>query len=590
MYNSSDKDTILLKLNSKKIVATYDTTQLSEIPFDQNPQNPIGINLIIDSYQYYTILSEVPENIIGYKILSEYMWINIPLMLKTNSAYFNSYLKLRLMELLRSELKSSKSYNISDLQSFVSKCEEQKIGIDKWTNYRLNESYVYSFKKNCIKPSPQLPLFQFHRCGGIIETDHIKSIIDHFDSDTLYVCSTDLWNTFSNLPHIIETRDLEHRTIKDLEKSFLHRKRVVVINCCENAIHYLKIVIGFFNTPIVWLVYTLPIKYFFNSVKESEDCIQPSLGLNNLLSISNIWLALENGQKKEYRRELARFLLCDLSKYFGIYTLTDPDYVSIDDFDLTDSDEKDLWLFIKKQSDNLVFTHKSLTKFKRNLSSLFFLLMMSYRQPHTVRESLNKRIVDKISLIENDRKEYIQMIEQEYDPTSGEQIGSQMLALLHDLEDKYRSIKKDNVFASNECCICYEQMNIQSMLLCGHSMCPKCLIISSVKKQFNCPNCRAHCKIEDTVLLRDTECPTFSSRMRDLIGQNYFMTDLPPFYFINPHLIHSFKSLITHRDLHHMRKIFMLFGKKRKKMSQIISHIKLINPLCEIILIDCNLL
>lgn len=587
MNNPIDNNIVSIKLSSQTINVDYDIDQLSKVPDEE--LCPIGINTAIDSYKYFLLPKYPNHRIIGEKIMTEYLWINIPLLLKINSSYFNTYLGSKLLELQKSELRSNKSYDIFNLGEFINRRESVKIAFDRWFNYRLNEEYVYSWKKKNIKKKDLL--CYAHRYGGIIETDNIASIRSVFSEDTLYLCPSDLHHIFPN-ENVLDIQKLSASTVGDLEPSFLHRKRICVINCTEIDLHLLKMVVNYFCTEIIWLVYLLPIRYFFNNSKCDEyltNSVSVGLNLNNILSIANLWFCLENGQKKEYRRELIRFFLSDLSSFYGTYFIQNNSMEKFPINDLLDQDEHDLLSFVKNQLPNFFVCQETFNNLCRNVSSFFLHLMMSYKTSDTIREALNMVISHKIKAIEDTVKYYIDIAEKSYhDDERKTQSINKLINSVQDSHHKYNSIKTSNIYSDTECCICYDPVSIEAIMICGHSMCVKCMITTVCKSNSSCPNCRVSIKIEETRLLKKSE--TFLDRIRKYVGSNYFMTDLPPLYDINSFLIDSFRDLIGSNHMTDMKKLFMFFGKRRKDLSQLIAYINLINPSCEIIIIDCNLL
>src|SRR5205085_11044115 len=115
--------------------------------------------------------------------------------------------------------------------------------------------------------------------------------------------------------------------IKKISKTSDKCYKLIILECKQIFLPILKLAAGLFDPKILWIINSLPLKYYLISYKEK-------LNLNDLLEFSNLWLCFNNSTKKIYKKELIYLLTVNFNKYYTKYF-----------YDMDDASFNEIFLF-----------------------------------------------------------------------------------------------------------------------------------------------------------------------------------------------------------------------------------------------------
>lgn len=424
------------------------------------------IDIIFDSYTYKSYYESIHADNFVNKITKKnyniFLYVDLEKIIKCKSIDVLNILSKLFTLVQINQIKSKKTYMTYNIDKFISERESIYLHLDKsWFCFQMDLFHMFDMKnKKIISDKKLSQKIFFARTGGIIETNNVEKIINLFKNNTndlilLPESLSYLWSSYTKIifENIISMSIFE---LKSYFQYILKKKynRIIIHECNEKILPIIKIIADIINPKTIWIINALPLRYYFNKLTK--------INLNNLLSISNLWLCFNNDQKKIYKIELLYMLFVNFNKLYTRYyydRVPNINSIKINLFNKCNSIEKYIYDKInsyyinwKNQlyiSDNNIYstaTRNNFLKIESDILNIYF-------------DVINKIVT---------------------------------------ISDIYKIIPNIYRNENNLCPICYDADNpIQTILFgCGHQFCFDC-IIQSLSKSFECPICRKYCDIKN---------------------------------------------------------------------------------------------
>jgi hypothetical protein len=593
--------------NDNFILVKYDAS------YQQN--DTYGFDIVFDSYQYPRDISQYPRDISQYpRDISQYprdinipigsyykiiFWIKLGLLYnsaksKDFSEWTNDSVQLHIISkcLLKSQIReivTKKSFLTNNLKKFINVRENNHIVFDKWNFYRLDSDTGFCFhKKKFIRntiSNMNINTHKFKKKGGIIETNNLEALIKRFfpfNSDDLVILPERL-KRICDAQYQLSYQELKEITLDQLLFHNMAPSRIIILECKREFLNMVKYISNIFSPQIIWMINSLPLKYYLHN-----DKLKPpdKISLNDILSISNLWMGYGNIEKKRYRKELLRLFLTDFNKYYTKYYYHDsylekiPIYPYLNDTDIyikniiTDLYKTNInrsldllnlysYLCQKIVSNEEVLKNKIKKKIDRNISK--------FTEEKNIIENL-RDIVNSVGSISGESLVHSENLQNSMESIILAGVGISIY------EEKIRIYSDMNpqqkIYNVDHCPICYDtDFQVIAIPLCGHGMCLVCSLEFFSKDLTECSICRANSLIKDIYLL---DKKGFGSGIISFLQKReFFMTDIDKLKYI------SHKTYITNPLLiDNTHKINMLNSSNinSRSINQIINYFKLHFP------------
>lgn len=463
-YFTTDDNIFENKLNIIHPSIIWDICIHNPLYYSANVIKYFNIDIIFDSYTYKSYYDSGTNTFIRKitkKNYNIFLYVNLEKIIKCKSITVLNILSKLFSLVQMNYIRSKKTYITNSIEQFITEREHSKLYLDKiWYNFRMNSLYLFDMKNKKIisdRISPQ-KIF-FNRYGGIIETNNIEKLIELNFKNNIYL-ESDLILLPIKLCYLWETCDqitfekLHQISISEIGSYIRGKKynRLFIHECDEKILPMIKIIADIINPKIIWILNSLPLYYYFGNGNK--------LNLNNLLSISNLWLCFNNHQKKIYKIELLRMLFVNFNKLYTKYYYEET--VSNSKINLYD---KCNWIekYIYDKINSYYFNWKN--KLHIDVDNIYSMVTQ------------NK--FSKIELAISNM--YLQLINQ-----------------IIPKSDMHKIILNGVYHNENNLCpICCDTDNpIQAILeTCGHQFCFDC-ITRSIATSLKCPICRAYCDLK----------------------------------------------------------------------------------------------
>lgn len=575
----------------------------------------------------------------SYKLV---LYLDITAIILNGKYSFQLYKKLQLylLSVQTTQLKTTNNYHINEkwIGQFILYREEFPMYLIPWNYFRINNNIAFDLKNKKIVHSKQISRINFNRRGGIIETNNVEKLVrENFLNK---ICPK---KTIVILPkHMVGLwKDVHKITFDEIltpvkEKLASIKKfginQVIIHECHTQLLIEIKKIICALDCKIVWIINSLPLRYYFSSEKTPNK-----LKINDLATITNLWMNFSTHDKRKYKTEIIRLLFTKFSQYYSIINYEDMtlnklfgskkvlELHSLEKNILQElhkyyhnwkdkltNDEKNIYSIATQEKIHLIENKLfdalllliSRVKFSADIK-IFFRGIIS--QTLVKMESVEKNIDKLINSYTNASKLSYKIMDRDIVDFDN---------ILSDLNDKkerincisenYKRYFNNNINTHNyeECPVCYSQdKTIKSQLVCGHCLCLDCLIgtIASIKR---CPVCSEYITLQKVVILGET-MPNYNSNIINFFDtinkrKTILLTNLRALDNMSCNnnykmsIIDITKPNISHKlgKIEKVNRIFVLMSphilsnKSSEEISKIISHINLLNNDAKIIKIE----
>lgn len=485
------------------------------------------LRLEFDSYYYVTLYiaktNSYKKIMIG-KIYHLYFYFNLKSIL-VRKPYLNN-LKYYVINLQIQAIKKKKNYNVdlTEVANFIKTREHTPIQFVKCNYFPLDHNYYFDIRTCQVVATSNVEKQRFAKQGGIIETDNVKQLIqdDFFKGKNLIILPENmmsLWNdcdkiTFDNLL-LIDGRVLKEWKSRKFD-------RIIIHECHLEFLVAIKSLVKLLNCKVVWIINSLPLRYYF---PESENkCIRMSL----LVKLSNLWMEFDAYEKKVHMSDIGRLILTEFNKYY--IQVSYPIELEINEINVhLNSFETSIYKEFNKYYDNwktklmnnCYNTHKvmkeKLDSIETNIFNAVVMLLTSIKSRDKIDEVFKDRIqntLSRLNVLDICLMDMIKIyVKFERESNHFRIIEGKTLAELNKKKaiisnrmtnyKRYSDIVYSKIVDDPNCPICYESTNPFTRLICGHAICIYCML-NTIASRAECPICREYIIINKMVIMKET--------------------------------------------------------------------------------------
>lgn len=279
--------------------------------------------------------------------------------------------------------------------------------------YVLNNNYVYDAHLKKIVTYQESEKNIFKRKGCIFQTNNVKKFIEseffNIDIPTLIIMPTGMvnyWKLRSENFELVSFADCTDLVIKLhlIDKKY---EQIIIHELHNSYIESIKNIAVFANCNFVWIINSLPLRYYF-----STKITPIKISINKLIILTNLWVDLDkymvpvkNVTCKTYSFGLYRFLVTKLQNMYCVVNYEN----SYDDIIKTDivlsKDEKYIHDLILKYYNNWLYnlttdpknrystvSYEYNNKILHKINNTFFLLLTSIFQKKNISEYFYNKI------------------------------------------------------------------------------------------------------------------------------------------------------------------------------------------------------
>lgn len=582
MYYVADSFADIIYDSDTQSLLLVDKDTRQEIFFFEKPEikKYFHITLDFDSYQYdyfYLNQTDFYQKKLSRRVYKVTMNLDLKKILK------NRFLPASLEESLvyyfcigqAYELSKIKKYTINQSQvfSFIKYRSENLMYFIDWKYFRINEDYVFDLKEKSIVKSNIIKKIKFKRKGGIIETNNVKMIVQkHFYSmDNLLVIlpstMTNIWpeNIFKiTYDNLINLKKSEIKDLYTKAKQTKTIKTIIIHECHIQFLVGLKYICNILDCETIWVINSLPLNFYFSFEKTPT-----LLNINDLSTLSNLWMCFSLTEKTIRKSELQRLFFTKLDQYYAkvYYKNKIFDKYPVIKFKLEPMEKLiydeffkyfDCWKKNLHGDTNNIYSTSTLKKNNKLECKIFnsvINLITSVVKNENISLFFKKKIEDTLE-ITKDIDTKIKNLDKTYNQlNTPENFNFVTMTVLEDaitkISDKktliqtkidtYKNYAKNQIYETTQtaqtiqtkdpsnCLICYGNENlIFTKLICNHLICLEC-IISSLSQNKYCPVCREYINIQKIAIVYET-IKNYSSNLngylQDLTPETVIITDL----------------------------------------------------------------
>ena len=550
-----------------------------------------------DSYKYanyYQPKTDVYKEEMTSRVYNLVLYLNLTTIMRDKGFTKSLYHKLShyLASIQMKDIQCKKDYHTDEdnINYFINYRNTNAMYIIPWYCVKLNNNIVFDLKqkKIMLTNTKNINKICFKRKGGIIETNNVRKLIktyfrvtklqlpnlndlfnqqqmDDLDSKALVTCSikqsiptrpgktliilpsnmVDLWPGYNILTYdkllVLKNSDIEYLRSGNFGQ-------VIVHECYVQVLPHIKSLVALLDCEQVWIINSLPLRYYF-----ATDKTPSKLNVNDLASITNLWLNFGTGEKRRYKTELIRLLLTKFNQFYTIINYkTELDFFHIrlgatpfEKYIYTElnksyhnwkskltNDKENKYSFTTKEKNNAIeskifntvvslmtsvvksnqigqyfepIIKKSLVKINK-MNTKIKELVDVYQQVSTSKTyKIHSCDIDEFNYIFNELKENDTMTKSMIANYNRYLTGT----IYQDLED-------------NACPICYSSDElVKTKLICGHCICIEC-ILSSLKSSTKCPVCNEHINTQKIAIMQESlVCQNSDVDKSKLIPQAY---------------------------------------------------------------------
>jgi hypothetical protein len=484
-------------------------------------------------YQYvpmYQSKTCAYKNRMTKRIYNLYLYLDIPAIihdaiilkiLNRKLSYYFAMLQFK-------EIKQKKNYHTNEkiIGQYINYRYHNHMYLIPWYYYRISNDFVFDLKYKKLLPAKYVTKINFGRKGCIVETNNVRKLIkDHFTSfteKTLVILPSNMTNLWPNMLTITYDQlvNLKKPEVNNIRKNH-NITQLIIHECHVQFLVGIKNLADIIKCEYIWIINSLPLRYYF-----SVESAPPKLEINDVASISNLWLNFSATTKQKYKTEIIKMLLTKFNQIYTIVTYdttvkSDTAHPNIGTIKLHMTDfEKYIYGIFNKYYDNW---KNKLTNDPDNTYS-----MTTKKKNYLIESKIYDAVMTLITSVVDDKNvpkffEYdiknilsktINVNRALYTMIDGKKTSGNKLTDLINEKNKlnakilnYKRYLDGTVYSSfnDKCCpICYsDETLVKTKLICGHFICLECMLntLSSISK---CPVCNEFININKIAIVKDT--------------------------------------------------------------------------------------
>ena len=653
--------------------------------------------LVFDSHKlntYYCPKSAAYHKKVCGRNYQLFLYLDIPMIIANRGYTMQLYKKIQqyLIFIQTKQLTTKNNYHINGkwIKQFILYREEFAMYLIPWNYFRIDNNIAFDLKNKKIVAGSQIKKINFSRKGGIIETNNVNKLVEENFINRISMEKTivilpkkfvNLWKT----AHIITFEELflfsqtEIASFKNLNitlssessravsseagytgsfdssitlssesvitslggKAMLEAlipniTHVIIHECHAQLLSGIKKLIAILDCKIVWVINSLPLRYYFPSEKPIDK-----LNINNLETLTNLWIDFSVDDKRKYKTELFRLFFTKFSHYYSIIN-----YEFHEKFDTISLSLGNFEKNIFRELNEYYYNWKNkLTNDEKNIYSIASQKKIDYIESKIfdtmILLATNIKPVNDIKKIFGAMIKYtlfkVQSVNKNVDRLMTSYVNASKLSnkirdreiidfdnIISDLEDKKKItesiIKNYQRYSNNdyvklldpevcaECSVCYSSDDtIKTILICGHIICFECLI-GTIAAANKCPMCSEYITLQKIIILQETIKNYHSNIINFLNNIDYdktiILTNLCSIDNISTYGNHKLnvinvgKPVITHklREIKNANNIMILTcpdkiltTKPMEEIYKIVGYAKLYNKNIKITKIEINI-
>lgn len=484
----------------------------------------------VDKYQP---LTNFYKRVVEGRIYNIYIMINVELV-KGNYYYNNvisNKLKIILTNIEINKIIKEKKYytNPPEIKTFIARRNNKRMQLCNLTYFKLDRANFFDGKNNRIITKDAFQHKYFKYKGGIIETNNVRRLIDEqfkqiYSNDIsedhlLVIAPSNFVNVWGTNVCTITYESIIFMSNAELSFYFDKRINKIILHECHSVLFKtVKQLISKFDCDTIWIINCLPINFYFNSKSN-----QKRVDINNLTSISDIFMDYSAEESKEWKSEIIKTLTINFNKY---YTQTNYNRSLTSDFNNGYKNiniefskfEKSVQNCLMEKfhcwKNNLVMQHSGTSS---TTSSTDANVSIKKREENKLLSQICEGLFAlAFSVVEHDRipEYYEKMTRVHLDKMNDYKRGCKLEpgpksrstkidAYLKNYE-RYNSKCVYSLENESQCPICYsEDMVDKCKLICGHTYCLECMI-NAMAMSNSCPICKEYVTMQKICVIKES--------------------------------------------------------------------------------------
>lgn len=472
------------------------------------------------------------------------------------------------------EIKNPSNYLTNPLQikEFINLREKNKMFLIPWTHYNISNHCAFDLvKKRLILPSAIKKKY-FERKGGIIETNDVNQLIKNFDNitnQTLIIVPDNMINIWPGFEYLTynDLISIEPKRIVQWKNKI---NKVIIHELFSQFFSAIKKFLNELECSVVWIINSLPIWCYFSKndaitkldVNNLKDLPRTKLSINDLCTLSNIWLKNTNAEKKKSKMELIRLFLTKFNQYYTQVFYQAPKINKIP-LKFCPFENKIYQEFNKRyynwknkltnNDDNIYSTsnmHKN-NKIEAKIFNAVLTLVTTVINNNDLTTFFEQRINHTLLISKNigaSFKILIKFFGHDSLNNSNDKIIDDKKRIDSRIINyqRYQDLKIYQDINMDLCPICYDDENsIKVYLICGHYICFDC-ILNTISHSNQCPVCKEFISVQQIAIISES-VPNYSSSIisyfKELDENTIVVTDLNLFDNISKKLGYRMKIL-----------------------------------------------
>jgi hypothetical protein len=483
--------------------------------------NFFNFGIEFSHYQYINIYipkTKSYKNKIYKRVYNICLYLNLLRIINDNGmtkehnrrlAYYLSILQIK-------EIKNKKNYytNEKSIHQFIHYRKNNNMCIMPWYHFSLNSDYSFNLQNKKLISTKYVTKIFFKKIGGIIETNNvIKLINENFrDHDKkintliiLPINMSNLWQNYHTMTYdeLFYLKKSSMSNYKKIDRLIIHEFHIQFLVGIKNLINFL-------GCREIWIINSMPLRYYF-----SMERTPIKLKINELASITGLWLSLSIDEKKRYKNSIIKMLLTNFNQYYTIvnYETFTQKFRTIQlsmmplekhMYDLFNkyynnwknrltNDSMNVYSITTKQKNSIIeakIYNAIITLITSIIDLSYVPKFFEYNIKNVLFKIKNirnmKNITDKII---NNYNRYLSNIS------------------VNDSVIRNVVIKSNTIYSSfndKYCPICYSDEDIiRTKLICGHFICLDC-IIHTLGNTSRCPICNEFINIHKIAIIRNS--------------------------------------------------------------------------------------
>ncbi|AGF85215.1 hypothetical protein QJ854_gp567 [Moumouvirus goulette] len=408
---------------------------------------------------------------------------------------------------------------------------------------------------------------------------------------------------------VVYYQDLESIRIKNLK--IKNYERVILHECYVIDLPIIKKIIRSIKINCIWIINSLPIKFYFNEIKNSS--------INNLFSYLNIWLNFSETVKNKHKIDAVKHIYTNLNDSYFIMKYPEKIYTTlpikpsnieqlIHDFYIKIYNN---WINNLTNNPNNIYSSCSKEKNKLIKTKIFnsiILLSTAVINKETINIFFHEKVKKILQACEK-TKNQLENCYNKYkyaDQITYIKLTQQDIININEImDDIKKKINVDKIISNytrynrnehykifdEKCPICYgEEEIIKTKLICGHDVCLEC-IMNIIPNSKYCPICNEYINLNKIAIITNEKESDLIKLLNDTEKNTLILTNISinTNYLSNEINIINFTKNNTYTkilQINNIKNIIVLTTPKKymsKKdiylLDKIISHYEIFNKL-----------